>query len=82
MLVGGAKGATVILLGLLEPGGARGEGGLGRAAGTDGVGAGTIVCAATACVGGGSGVATMLAEYPPEDAACGGSTSTVPEKIV
>jgi len=85
VLVGGAKGAVVILLGLLEPGGsggARGEGGLGRAAGTDGVGAGTIVCTAAACVGGGSGVATMLAEYPPEDAACGGSTSTVPEKIV
>ena len=38
--------------------------------------------AAAAWLGGGSGVATILAEYPPEDAACGGSTSTVPEKIV
>ena len=82
---GGARGAAVILLGLFEPGGSggvRAKGGLGRGAGAYGVGAGTIGCTAMDCVGGGSGVATMLAEYPPEDAACGGNTSTVPEKIV
>ena len=70
-------------MGLLELGCGDGRGPesvLGRAAGADGV-AGIAGCAA-AWLGGGSGVATMLAEYPPEDAACGGSTSTVPEKIV
>jgi len=60
--------------------GRRGEG-VPIGTGASGVGEGAAADPAT-CPGGGNGVPTMLAEYPMEDAACGGSTSTVPEKIV
>src|SRR5215472_9478350 len=82
-LGGGTNGAAVIPL---EPpadcgGDGRAVGGGPGSLGVDAAETGGSTCPAV-WLGGGSGVATMLAEYPPEEAACGGSTSTVPEKIV
>ena len=70
-VAGGAKGVAAIPPGLLEAGcgTGRGTGGrLGEKADAD-CGGADITAGAAAWGGGGKGVATMLAEYPPEDAA-------------